>query len=355
MNFAVIPITVSKKDYTVRSNNALSDSLDQWIEQLVRPYIQKGNTAGLVLAVIDHGLIRRYSYGTTDKNKNLLPDPDKTIFEIGSVTKTFTSLLLAQQVSKGRMQLNDPVSKYLPDSIPLLTFNGAPIQIVHLANHTSGFPRLPSNIFNGHVDPKDPYRHYVIDSLYSFLAHYPPGIQPGTTFSYSNLGAGMLGTILEKQYQMDFGHMVIKQICKPLGMLHTFVEIPKPLITYFAQGYNENGIATSPWDLSSLKGSGAIRSTLNDMIRYVQAQMNGKSLLEKSVKLTHVPTFSGPGQVMGLGWRINTTGQQRYYHHSGGTGGFRSFVGFNKERQFAVVILSNAAEEVTAIGEGILK
>jgi CubicO group peptidase (beta-lactamase class C family) len=355
MNFTAIPVTVVEKDCIIQSNNLLVDTLDQRVERLVRPYIQKGNTAGIVVAVINGGKIRRYSYGTTDKNKNELPDPNKTIFEIGSVTKTFTSLLLAQQVSKGRMRLNDPVSKYLPDSIPLLSFKGAPIQIVHLANHTSGLPRLPSNIFNGHVDPRNPYKHYVADSLYSFLIQFRPTVPPGTVFSYSNLGAGILGTILEEQYHMDFGHVVIKHICKPLGMLHTFVDIPKPLLTDFAQGYNENGIATIPWDLASLKGSGAIRSTLNDMIRFVQAQMNGRSVLEKYVQQTHISTFCGPGQVMGLGWRIDTTGQQTYYHHSGGTGGFRSFIGLNIERQLAVVILSNAAEEVTKIGEGILR
>ena len=355
MNFAAMPVTQDKKDDAVPGNNPLSDTLDRWVEQLVRSYVQKGNTAGIALAVIEHGRIRRYSYGTTDKNKNGLPDPEKTIFEIGSVTKTFTSLLLAQQVSSGRMRLNDPVNKYLPDSIPLLAFNGAPILIVHLANHTSGFPRLPSNIFNGHIDPKNPYLHYVQDSIYSFLVHYRAGVQPGTVFSYSNFGAGLLGTILEKQWQMDFGQMIVQQICKPLGMSNTFVDIPEPLKTQFAQGYNENGMATNSWDLASLKGSGAIRSTLNDMIRYTQAQMGAKSLLEKSIKQTHIRTFQGPGQVMGLGWRIDKAGSHTYYHHSGGTGGFRSFVGFDIDRQLGVVILSNAAEEVTAIGERILK
>ncbi|THU40367.1 beta-lactamase family protein [Niastella caeni] len=103
MNFAAMPVSVSEKDYAVPGNNPLADTLDQRIEQLVRPYIQKGNTAGLVLAVIDHGKIRRYSYGTTDKNKNELPDLNKTIFEIGSVTKTFTSLFPAVLVGSGHL------------------------------------------------------------------------------------------------------------------------------------------------------------------------------------------------------------------------------------------------------------
>ena len=142
--------------------------------------------------------------------------------------------------------VTDPINKYLPDSVPFLTFKGASIQLVHLANHTSGFPRLPANIFNGPVDPANPYLHYKPDSLYSFLAHYRPEVEPGTVFSYSNFGTGLLGNILEKYCQMDFGKMVTAQISTPLGMKHTFVDIPESFRRQFAQGYNENGIPASP-------------------------------------------------------------------------------------------------------------
>jgi len=123
----------------------------------------------------------------------------------------------------------------------------------------------------------------------------------------------------------------------------------------FAQGYNETGEATAPWDLASLKGSGAIRSTLNDMVKYARAQMEKKSPLHKAIALSHQPTFTGKDQSMGLGWRINQNGQHTYLHHSGGTGGFRSFIGFDPEKQTAIVILSNAAEDVTNLGEGFLR
>lgn len=353
INFAALVKAISPKQALARSDNALTSELDQAIERLVRPYIQKGNTAGLVLAVIDQGRLQKYSYGQVDKRRDELPT-SATLFEIGSVSKTFTSLLLAQQVIAGNMALDDPINEYLPDSIPFVGLKGSPVRLVHLANHTSGFPRLPANIFTGKVDPRNPYYHYTLDSLYSFLIHYRASTQPGQTFAYSNYAAGLLGSLLEQRLQATYGELIVQRISRPLGMQHTFVTIPPTLVHSFAQGYNEQGIATSPWDLASLQGSGAIRSTLDDMILYAQAQLGSKNTMEQAINLSHLPTFSGPGQVMGLGWRIDQANQHRVYHHSGGTGGFRSFVGFDKTRQLAVVILSNAADEVTEIGTALL-
>jgi len=355
LNFAAVPVTIPEKADQAPSDNPLKDSLDLMVEHLVRPYIQKGNTCGLVLAVIHKGKVRKYSYGSVGKKVKQLPDSENTIFEIGSVTKTFNSLILAQEVVAGGMKLNDPINLYLPDSIPALNFQGKPITLQDLANHTSGFPRLPANIFNARVDPKDPYKHYLPDSLYSFLRHYHPSVVPGTVFSYSNFGAGVLGTILERKSGSSFESLIVNRICNPLGMGHTSVTLNDVAQKNFAQGYNEAGEVTAPWDLASLKGSGAIRSTLNDMIKYTRAQMEIRGPLRKAIALSHQPTYIGKDQSMGLSWRINRSGQHTYLHHSGGTGGFRSFVGFDTDRQTAIIILSNAAEDVTTIGERFLK
>nr|WP_121271166.1 serine hydrolase domain-containing protein [Pedobacter schmidteae] len=355
LNFATAQMVIPQKTEQVASNNPLKDTVDRMVERMIRPYIQQGNTCGLVLAVIDKGKVRKYSYGSVSKTTSQLPDAEQTIFEIGSVTKTFNALLLAQEVAAGRMKLSDPINLYLPDSIPALSFEGKAITLQHLANHTSGFPRLPANIFNAKVDPKDPYKHYPADSLYSFLKHYKPLVAPGMAFSYSNFGAGVLGTILERKLVGNFEELIVNRICKPLGMMHTSVTLSNAAEKHFAQGYNESGQATAPWDLASLKGSGAIRSTLHDMVAYARAQMEMKGPLCKAIALSHQTTFSGKGQNMGLGWRINHSGKQTYLHHSGGTGGFRSFVGFDVDRQNGIVILSNAAVDVTAIGESFLK
>jgi len=355
LNFAAVPVVIPEKIGQVPSDNPLKDSLDLKVERAVRPYIQKGNTSGLVLAIVHKGKLRKYSYGSVSKKVQHLPDAEHTIFEIGSVTKTFNALILAQEVVAGGMKLNDPINLYLPDSIPALNFQGKPITLQDLANHTSGFPRLPANIFNAKVDPKDPYKHYLTDSLYSFLRHYHPAVIPGTVFSYSNFGAGVLSTILERKSGSSFEELIVNQICKPLGMMHTSITLNSVAQKNFAQGYNETGEATAPWDLASLKGSGAIRSTLSDMVKYAHAQMEMKGPLQKAIALSHQPTFVGAAQSMGLGWRINKSSQHTYLHHSGGTGGFRSFIGFDPERQTAIVILSNAAEDVTGIGESFLK
>ncbi|WP_129718047.1 serine hydrolase [Pedobacter sp. SYP-B3415] len=355
LNFAAMPVTISNKKFEVASDNKLRTSMDLAVERLVRPYIQQENTSGLVLAIIDRNKISRYSYGTVDKNIQQLPDADQTIFEIGSVTKTFNALLLARQVTEGTMKLTDPINKYLPDSISALSYQGQYIRLVHLANHTAGFPRLPENIFGGKVDPEDPYKHYNNELLFAYLAHYKASVAPGTKFSYSNLGAGLLGTIFERTGKQSFERLLIHDICQPLGMNNTKVSLNAGQLERFAQGYNEQGNATSPWDLASLKGSGAIRSTLNDMIRYAQAQLRPQGLLGKAIKLSQQETFADTKESIGLGWRINNMSRSRYFHHSGGTGGFRSFVGFDPTGQFAVVILSNAAVDVTGIGQEIME
>lgn len=355
MNFQEIPFFANAKDFRVKDDNPLSTNTDRLVDSLVRPYIQLGHTAGLVLAIIKDGKVSTYCYGTTDKRSIILPDPERTLFEIGSVTKTFTSLLLAKQLAIGQMRLDDPINQYLPDSIPPLTYQGEAVRLVHLANHTSGFPRLPENIFNGNIDSKNPYLHYTIDSLFSYLKHYQVKRRPGTNFSYSNYGAGLLGILLEMKTGMSFDDLIKKDITWPLKMNSTFIEVPAERKKDVATGHNERGLATSPWDLASLKGSGAISSTLMDMVRYTQAQLTGKPELANAIAHSHRVTFLSEKQDMALGWRIQKVGKRQYLHHAGGTGGFRSFVGFDMEKHLGVVILSNTAEEVAPIGERLLR
>ena len=350
MNFKELPFFIEDKNFKVESNNPLKDSIDLLVEKFVRPYIQKGATAGILLAVIDGKQQRNYSYGTIAKTSKQLPDASKSIFEIGSVTKIFTSLLLAKEVVGGNMQLEDPISKYLPDSIPLLAWRDHPISLMQLSNHTAGFPRLPENIFTTNAIPADPYRHYKFDSLFHFLKKYKVSSQTGVKFSYSNLGAGVLGVALERYNNKSFEQLVIDNICLPLGMKNTSLED-----TGIVPGYNEKGRPTSYWHLESLAGSGAIRSTLDDMTLFMKAQLGSKNKLAEAIHLTHQITFADDDQIMALGWRIKKVGNKKIFHHAGGTGGFRSFVAFDDKSQKAIVILSNAALDVTTVGFSIFE
>lgn len=355
-NFKPVPLVRSLKSYQVPSDNPLRDATDSLVERLVRPYIQQGHTAGLCLAVIGPKAVRRYCYGEVRRGSRQLPDPRRTIFEIGSVTKTFTALLLARQTLRGRVALPDSVNRYLPRTIPPLAYAGAPITLETLANHTAGLPRLPANIYNGPIDPADPYRHYTPDSLLRFLRGYRPTVRPGTQFSYSNLGAGLLGSLLARQAGRSFEELIVKNICRPLRLRDTYLELPATQLPRLAQGYDEKGEPTAVWHLAALQGSGAIKSTLQDMIRYTRAQLGQfRHPLTRAMRLTQQETFRGPDNTMGLGWRIARQPTRTYWHHSGGTGGGRSFVGFDPGRQLGVVVLSNAAEDVTRIGQAILE
>lgn len=355
-NFKPVPFVKGTKSNRAPSNNPLASETDSLVEKLIRPYIQQGHTAGLCLAIIRNNKVHYYSYGEVIKGSNRLPDPKSTIFEIGSVTKTFTSLLLANEVSRKQMSLKDPINKYIPEFIPKQAYNNTAITLEQLANHTSGFPRLPANIFQGNVNPLDPYRHYNEDSVYRFLSTYKPTIIPGSQFSYSNFGAGLLGNILTRKSHQTFEQLLTAKIFEPLKMHDTKIELSAKYSIRFAQGYNEKGEPTAPWNLAALQGSGAIRSTLSDMVRYTKAQL-GKinTPLAKAIFLTHQVTFQSKENTMGLGWRIEKKKNDVYWHHSGGTGGFRSFVGFDKKRLLGVVILSNTAEDVTTIGQSILR
>ncbi|MEJ7822694.1 MAG: serine hydrolase [Chitinophagaceae bacterium] len=355
-NFKPVPFVKGTKSNLVPSNNPLASEMDSLMEKLIRPYIQQGHTVGLCIAIISNNKVHHYSYGEVVKGSNKLPDPQNTIFEIGSVTKTFTSLLLANEVTRKQMSLKDPINKYLPEFIPKQAYKNTAITLVHLANHTSGFPRLPANIFQGDVNPQDPYRHYNADSVYHFLSIHKPNIIPGSQFSYSNFGAGLLGNILSRKSHKTFEELLTGKIFEPLKMHSTKIKLNAKDNIQFAQGYNEKGEPTMPWDLAALQGSGAIRSTLNDMIRYVKAQLGLLNTpLDKAILLTHQVTFQSKENTIGLGWRIEKQKNHVYWHHSGGTGGFRSFVGFDKKHLFGVVILSNTAEDVTTIGQSILE
>ena len=345
-----------KKDYQVASNNTMQTPLDLRVDSLVRPYIQQRNTAGVCIAVIKDGKVQKYSYGETKLGEKTLPDADQTLFEIGSISKTFTAILLADEVTKGKMQLNDPIDKYLPDSIGKMRFKDAPITLQTLSNHTSGFPGLPANFFQKGDNEEKPYQNYDEKRMFSYLKNFKPYREVGVNYEYSNFAVGLLGTILARQNQTSYEQLIVDKICQPLQMKNTKISLQSTDNQHFAQGYDENGKVTSAWDMNTLAGAGGIRSTVNDLVKYVMANMTAAPKeLQEAINLTHKTTFNKDKNVIGLGWVLPSKTNSNLYFHNGGTGGFRSFAGFDKERQIGIVILSNATESVDGIGFGLLK
>jgi len=341
------------KTALVPSSNPMRSEMDKKVDTVARTYIQKANTVGLIIGVLQNGKIATYSYGETIKKNGKLPNADN-FFEIGSITKTFTATLLAYYVNSGRIKLSDPVTKFLPDSVaanPELQS----ITLLNLSNHTSGLPRLPDNLVSHASDPLNPYKDYTRPLLYAYLKTCKLNGKPGFKYDYSNLAVGLLGSILERIDGKPFEQLVEEIICKPLGMFSTDQYLNPLLAPRFVQVYNTNGQATEPWDFDVLAACGALRSTLNDMLLWAKANMHpGADELSKAIALTHQVTFTKDVKIA-LAWHIITVNGIDYYFHNGGTYGCSSFLAFNPDKNIAVVVLSNAAESTDALGTGILR
>jgi CubicO group peptidase (beta-lactamase class C family) len=273
-----------------------------------------------------------------------------TVFEIGSITKTFTALLLQDMIERGEMKLDDPVAKYLPKSVGIPTRNGKDITLLHLVTHTSGLPHEPDNL-----DPKradNPRADYTVEKLYTFLSGYKLTRDPGAEFEYSSLGFGLLGHVIALKAQTNYESLVVDRICRPLKMDSTEITLTPELKARLAQGYNELGYAVPGWDYLVLSGCGALRSTVNDQLKYVAVNLGlTPSNLTARMERTHAVHFrhsmiSG----VGLGWFIKQAQGIRVVCHDGGTGGYSSFVGFDKTRRRGVVVLSNFLDDVGDFG-----
>lgn len=342
--------TMKKAD--VLSSNRLESPLDREVDLAVRPYIMQEAATGLSIGILKGGKTLFYGYGETAKGNGSKPD-EHTIFEIGSISKTFTATLLALAVNDAKLKLEDRVNMYLPDSIPPLEYQGIPVTLKTLSNHSSGIPRMPSNFYS--LDPNNPYKDYDVNDLFSFYKNLSLTRKPGDKYEYSNVAAGTLGVILEKVFGKEYESLVIDKICKPLGMIDTEEFIRKNDSARFAKGYDESGRYASQWDIKALAGAGAIRSTAEDLLKYANGNLgNAPRPLNQAFQLTHQVTFTDGVNKVGLGWHYLKNGQEELLFHNGGTGGYRSYLAMNLQKKFAVVILSNTAIATEVVGNTIM-
>jgi CubicO group peptidase (beta-lactamase class C family) len=313
-------------------------SNDEIRKILAKRIDQQKQAVGIVAGVIDPDGRRVTAYGNLANGDPRAADGD-TIFEIGSITKVFTSLLLADMVNRKEVALDDPADKYLPEHVRLPQRNGKSITLHDLATHTSGLPNLPSNFRP--KDPLNPYADYSVDDLYQFLSGYELPRDPRSTFEYSNLGAGLLGHILARCAGTDYENLIRTRITQPLGMLNTGITLSSSMQQRMATGHNAILEPVSNWDLPTLAGAGALRSSVSDMLTFLEAFLGYKeSPLTPAMKsMLEVRRPTGmPKLEIGLAWHI--LGESAW--HSGGTGGFRSFIGCNPKARAGVVVLSNA-------------
>lgn len=335
---------------TVANNNPLRTRLDIKVDSLTRLFFAQNKMVGVSIGLLRNDSLFVYGYGETAKGGQTPPTADN-LFEIGSISKTFTATLLADLVLRGRLKLDDPVNKYLPDSIPPLQKDGKPITLLSLSNHTSGLPRLPGNL--SLTNPANPYKSYDRTALFAFLKQAQVMSTPGEKLLYSNLGVGLLGTVLELRARQDYEALLNERLTKPLGMVNTIISVDDAHKSLSVQGHDAMGNPVSSWEFQALAGAGAIRSSVNDMVRYLKANLGTPpKSVSKAIQLTQQTTFEDGPRAIGLGWFRDKNG---LFNHNGGTGGFTSFVGFNPDQKIGIVILSNAQNRVELLAEKLLE
>ncbi|HVW21717.1 MAG TPA: serine hydrolase [Opitutaceae bacterium] len=301
---------------------------------------------GLVVGLISPEGRRIVAYGRRNQGDPRPLDGD-TEFEIGSVTKVFTSLVLMEMAQKGEVSLDDPVVKYLPSGVRMPERDGRDITLRQLSNQTSGLPRMPGNFHPR--NPANPYADYSAERMYAFLSGYALPRDPGMTFEYSNLGVGLLGEALSHRAGLDYGALVAERVLRPLGLKDTGVSLAAAQQARLAAGHDARLRPTANWDLSVLAGAGALRSTANDLLTFLGDYLGlQKSPLASAMaeQLTRRLPI-GSNREIAYGWFITRRPGREIIWHNGKTGGYRSFLGFDPAARLGVVVLSNAAIEDT--------
>jgi len=334
------------------------------IDSIISPLLTKYIHMGVVVGILDGKQTAVFGYGQVSEARPMLPDGN-TFFEIGSITKVFTALLLANMVEEGLVSLDTPVQELLP-AFPNLPKE---ITLLRLATHTSGLPRLPSN-FNSSAarNPRNPYAAYSLASLHAYLSSYkssPSSTYP-PSYLYSNLGFGILGYALGQKLGMSYEQAILSRICHPLGLSETEFTLTAEQSARLATPHTAEGKPTLNWDSPALGGAGALRSTSQDMLRFLAANLGQfPTSLQSAWDLCHQIQIENPNPYLAgiaLGWHVrwlNPERSQTYWWHNGGTGGYHSFTGFVKRNQSGVIILSNyglgSDSEIDNIGVAVLK
>lgn len=269
------------------------------------------------------------------------------LFEIGSITKTFTALLLADAVVRGQLALTDPVETALPDGTRLRDSAGAPIRWVDLATQRSGLPRLPGNMQPS--TPSDPYNDYVEPQLLAFLRGFTPSAERGARYEYSNFGFGLMGYALGRALGSDYPSALASRVLQPLGLTDAYLALPGRNFDRLPGGHDAERRPVPHWHLDVLAGAGGLVMTGDMLARYARAALGVRDTpLREAFALALREHAPGPSEKIsqGLAWMRVPLKSRTLLNHDGGTSGFSSSLWLDPSRQRATAVLSNAAVEV---------
>jgi CubicO group peptidase (beta-lactamase class C family) len=327
-------------------------------DSILRPYLERPDTRGLAVGLYMQGFTAGHYFGMA-RPASHDPVMPKTVFEIGSITKIFTNLLLAQAAQDSLTRLDTALVTYAPKDLAFSSQDSG-ITLRHLATHTSGLPRIP----RGHGVPMKltghPYEKVTARQLWAYLAGLDQATAPGKQWEYSNTGGALLGAALAELYGIPYDSLCRRQLFQPLGMRNTRVHYDSLTQAYAATGSSRFGFNAKPWRFKGMAPAGAIKSTLPDMLQFLRSCLgDADSSLAAAQALAQEIHFRDAAPAtphMGLGWLIgpHTTRGEPVIWHNGGTGGFRSFIGFLPDQAVGVVLLANASRPVSEMGHRLL-
>jgi len=314
---------------------------------LVHLVDEEKRAPGIVVGMIADDPQERWvvGYGKLSATAERVPDGD-TVFEIGSVSKVFTGILLAQAVEIGEVQLDDPISLYLPEEVTAPEYEGKSITLFDLATDYSGLPGYRT---------LSPCEEYTVDQMYTDLSGVRLTYAPGSMYAYSNFGFSLLGDLLVRAAgQADYETLLVERIAHPLGMDSTRIHMTPEMQSRLAAPHNDDLLPGCNDARSAFYPSGGVRSTVNDILTFLAANMElTETNLLPAIQMANQPyRLNDGGGYIGLGWQVN--GIAKLHGHNGRTGGYYSFVSWDPQRKIGVVVLTNATNGIDDIGSQLI-
>ncbi|HEY3798480.1 MAG TPA: serine hydrolase [Caulobacteraceae bacterium] len=320
-------------------------------ERLVKRLDQRGQGVGVVVGVVDASGRRVIAHGDTTHGGGR-PVGGDTLFEIGSATKVFTTLLLAEMAERGEVALDDPIARYLPAGVTAPTRGGREITLIDLATHTAGLPPMDPGFRT--TDPANPralvgqaeaLARYSAERLYAFLSAFELKRDIGARYVYSNLGLGLLGHLLALRAGAAFETLLRQRITGPLGMTDTVMTPDADQRRRLALPHNQRLQPRMTLRLDVLAGAGALRSTANDLLTFLAAELGFIETPLRGAMAAQLAPRRPTNLVRmraALGWHVIDTGRDEIIGHGGATVGSVSYIAFDRQRRCGVVALNNA-------------
>lgn len=328
------------------SSGALRERISRADLERITATALEDRVVGCAIAVVDGDRVEHLGHGRRSRDDSDQPD-EHTVFEIGSATKVFTALLLAEMVERGEVGLDDPLSDHLPDGVASPRRDEREPTLGQLADHTSGLPRLPPNLDG--PDLRDPYAGYGEAELFEGVGRAELRTVPGERYAYSNFAVGLLGTLLSRAAQQPYPALVQARLLEPLGLRHTGFETEGSAVV---PGHDATGNAVPSWTFQAIAPAGALLSTTVDLSTFLRANLAPEGPLGTAIRRTHEPRAEIPGGRIGLGWHVDGDGVR---WHNGQTAGHHAYLGFDPAHDAGVAVLCNTANGLPdALGDAVL-